>query len=234
MKISLASANPAMVSIFKDPRQMITLDANFIIPPYRRAARFGIAFSKFKTIWLDPIFDTFQNLAIHEAVYDEFVDGAIKLFVDRQIDHRPSKLIIHKDASLTPEEHILRNTIEDLLSPYTNYSPMANNKADCGEVKSLSYMAVKGLIYFAAHDANAIQLIEKSEAWNTGLDQIQAIKMYELIYYLYKIEKSSKDNLRMLYRYQYYLTKTERSCNPEWGEFIHEMEKLYSICITAQ
>lgn len=144
----------------------------------------------------------FKNLAIHEAVYDEFVDGTIKLFVDQQIDHSSSKLIIHKDASLTPEEHILRNTIEDLLSPYTNYPPMANNKADRGEVKSLSYMAVKGLIYFAAHDANAIQLIVKSVAWNTGLDQIQAIKMYELIYYLYKIEKSSKDNLRMLYRYQ--------------------------------
>jgi len=234
MNISLASANPAMVSIFKDPHQIITLDANFIIPPYRRAARFEIAFPKFKTIWLDPIFDTFHNLAIHEAVYDEFIDDSIKSFVDRQIHDRSPKLIIHTDASLSPDEHVLRDTIEELLSPYTNYSPMANNKADRGEVKSLSFMAVKGLLYFAAHDANAIQLIEKSEAWNTGLDQIQAIKMYELIYYLYKIEKSSKDNLRMLYRYQYYLTKTERSSNPEWGNFIREMEKLYASFFILQ
>ncbi len=88
-------------------------------------------------------------------------------------------------------------------------------------------MAVKGLLYFAAHDSNAIQLIEKSDVWNTGLDNVQAIKMYELIYYLLKTENGSKETLRMLYKYQYCLTKREKSSNPEWGTFVDEMDKLY-------
>jgi hypothetical protein len=81
------------------------------------------------------------------------------------------------------EEQILRNSIEGKIYPLTKYDPMLDNKDDRGEVKSLSYIAVKGLPYFAAHDSNAIQLIEKAETWRTGLDNVQAIKMYELIFY---------------------------------------------------
>lgn len=33
MKIDLTSSNPALESIFSNPSQIITLDANFLIPP---------------------------------------------------------------------------------------------------------------------------------------------------------------------------------------------------------
>lgn len=35
MLIDLTSANPALESIFNNPNQVITLDANFLIPPDR-------------------------------------------------------------------------------------------------------------------------------------------------------------------------------------------------------
>lgn len=35
MKVDLTSENPALKSIFNDPKQIITLDANFLIPPDR-------------------------------------------------------------------------------------------------------------------------------------------------------------------------------------------------------
>jgi len=97
-----------------------------------------------------------------------------------------------------------------------------------GEVKSLSFIAVKGLLYFAAHDNNAIQLIEKSEEWSTGLDNVQAIKMYELIYYLYGNDLADKTAMKMLYKYQYYLTDREKSTNPNWGDFSSTMDNLYA------
>ena len=50
MKVDLSSSNSAMISIIKDPNQIITLDANFIIPPYRKEAQVEINFSKFQTI----------------------------------------------------------------------------------------------------------------------------------------------------------------------------------------
>lgn len=132
-----------------------------------------------------------------------------------------------KDYSLTAVEKVLRNSIEDKIYPHTNYEPMIDNKDDRGEVKSLSYIAVKGLLYFAAHDNNAIQLIEKSEEWSTGLDNVQAIQMYELIYYLYAKDLGDKKSLRILYKYQYYMTNFEKNTNPEWAEFTTQMNNLY-------
>ena len=53
--------------------------------------------------------------------------------------------------------------------------------------------------------------------------------MYELIYYLYKTNSSDKRGLRMLYKYQYYLTKNEKETNPEWGQFTKAMESIYKL-----
>ncbi len=35
MKVDITSPNPALESIFSNPNQLITLDANFLIPPDR-------------------------------------------------------------------------------------------------------------------------------------------------------------------------------------------------------
>ena len=81
MKVDIATKNPALVSLFSDPNQVITLDANFLIPPDRqRLSGRVIPFSLFQAFWLDPIFDTFPNLAIHEAVRDELVSLDINTF----------------------------------------------------------------------------------------------------------------------------------------------------------
>lgn len=165
MKVNISDANPALVSLFENPNQVISLDANILIPPNRnRICKMGFGYPLFKDIWLDPL---------------------------------------------------------------TNYDPKLDNKDDRGEVKSLSYIAVKGLLYFAAHDNTALQLIEKASLWSTGLDNVQAIHMYELIYYLYSNSLADKKSLRMLYKYQYYLTDREKATNLEWGEFIKMMGTLY-------
>ncbi|MCF7945649.1 MAG: hypothetical protein K9L24_02220, partial [Spirochaetia bacterium] len=186
-----------------------------------------IEFDKFREIWLEPIFRAFPNLAIHEAVYEELVDVYPKTFVDEKYKSDPPGIIIHRDSSLTKVEKILKDTIEARIAYHTNYEPLLDNKNDRGEVKSLSYIAVKGLLFFAAHDNNAIQLIEKSEEWSTGLDNVQAIRMYELIYYLYKKSLANTKALRILYKHQYFLTKHEKHTNPNWGNFTSSMKKNY-------
>lgn len=228
MKINLTNPNPSLISIIEDPKQIITLDANFLIAPDRSPiTRNGIRFEQFKEIWLDPIFSAFPNLAIHEAVYDELVGISAQNYVDKKRNRTPSEIIIHEESSLSDSERFLRDTIESKIAPLTKYDPLLDNKDDRGEVKSLSYIAVKGLLYFAAHDNNAIQLIEKSEEWSTGLDNVQAIKMYELIYYLHRNNLAKKDAMKMLYKYQYYLTNREKSTNPNWGDFCLTMDRFY-------
>lgn len=229
MKIKLSSFNPALKSVINDPNQIITLDANLLIPPdrsrYNRVPVFP--FRKFQQTWLDPLFETFPNLAIHEAVYEEIISSTVKDYIDQKINNDPSQLVVHKDSLLNESERVLRNSIESKIYPYTKYNPINDNKDDRGEVKSLAYIAVKELLYFAANDSNAIQLIEKAEEWETSLDNVQAIKMYELIYYLYRTNKSSKKKLRYLYRYLYHLTKYEKSSNPAWGNFRKTISALY-------
>lgn len=166
-------------------------------------------------------------MVIHEAVYDELVGISPQNYVDEKKNNAPPKIIIHKDSSLTEVEKILRDTIESRIASHTKYEPLLNNKDDRGEVKSLSYIAVKGLLYFAANDNNAIQLIEKSKEWSTGLDNVQAIKMYELIYYLNKRNLADSTAMKMLYKYQYFLTNHEKNTNPSWGDFSSIMDDLY-------
>lgn len=228
MRVNLEKANLSLVSIFENPNQIITIDANFLIPPDRsRYARKSFNFALFKKVWLEPIFNEFPKLAIHESVYDELVDMELRNYVENLRQENPPKIIIHFDSELTEIERLLRDTVESRIYPYTNYDPQIDNKDDRGEVKSLSYIAVKGLLYFAAHDNNALQLIEKAEEWSTGLDNVKAIHMFELIYYLYLKNKEDKKSLRMLYKYQYYLTEHEKRTNPEWGDFINQMNVLY-------
>ncbi len=229
MKVNHSEANPALVSLIGNPSQLITLDANFLIPPDRSSiCKRDFDYLVFKNVWLDPIFATFPNIAIHEAVYDELVMSKLRDYVDLILSENPPKMSIHRDSELSVTEKILRDSIEEKIYPLTNYDPKLDNKDDRGEVKSLSHIAVKGLLYFAAHDNTALQLIEKACEWSTGLDNVQAIHMYELIYYLYSLSLADKKSLRMLYKYQYLLTNREKSTNPEWGEFIKIMGTLYS------
>ncbi len=230
MKIDLNAPNPALESILKHSEQVITMDANFLIPPDRsRYTSRSFDLPLFQRVWLEPIFKAFPNLAIHESVYEELVMPSLKAYINAIINDIPPRLTVHKDSALTIEEKMLRDSIEEKIYPLTKYDPLLNNKDDRGEVKSLSYIAVKGLLYFAAHDSNAIQLIEKAAEWTTGLDNVQVIKMFELIFYLHKINASDKQALKMLYKYQYYLTAREKVTNPEWGAFLDAMEVLYPI-----
>lgn len=228
MKVEINHPNSALVKLMENPEQIITLDANFLIPPDRKGiTERTIRFKHFQEIWLDPIFSAFSNLAIHEAVYDELVDASLRKYIDRKKDCRPSEIIIHSDSTLSVVEEGLRESIEGRLAPRTRYDPLLDNKDDRGEVKSLAFIAVKNLLYFAAHDNNAILLIEKAEEWLTGLDNIQAIRMYELIYYLFRSGKTDKKAMKMLYKYQYFLTGLEKKQNPEWGDFAVLMDKHY-------
>lgn len=49
------------------------------------------------------------------------------------------------------------------LAVFSEYIPERDNSKDRGEIRSLSYMAVKNYLYFAANDNLPIQLICNAE-----------------------------------------------------------------------
>ena len=95
----------------------------------------------------------------------------------------------------------------------------------------MAFMAVKQFLFFAANDALPVRLIKNAKELKTGLDDMQIVQMYELIYYLYKTNNYDKKPLRTLYKYQYYLTSGDKRTNPDWGNFIEQMDSLYGEII---
>ena len=205
MKVDTRNKNKALESLFADPAQIVFLDANFFIPPDRsglmdrsRIKVKAISFPKFCEIWLDPIFEEFPNLAIHESVYNELVASAVKEYADAKQTESPSRLRVYSDAELTTIEHSLMETYISKLSEYSQYVPQLDNAKDRGEVKSLSFMAVKKFLYFAANDTLPTRLIREADELKTGLDDIELLEMYDVIYYLYRTDRYPKDGLLSL------------------------------------
>ena len=230
MKVDTKEVNPAFQSIIQNPGQKVFLDANFFIPPDRSevAKVRAYSFTDFKECWLIPLLSEFAGLAIHESVYDELVADSVKEYVDEQTSCIPSKLRIHYDSELSGLEEALRNTYINKIAVHSLYNPTRDNAKDRGEVRSLSFMAVKQFLYFAANDALPVRLIKDAAKLLTGLDDMQIVQMYELIYYLYKTGRYDNKALRILYKYQYYLTAGDKRINPEWGCFIEQMDLLYN------
>ena len=230
MKVDTKEVNPAFQSIIQNPGQKVFLDANFFIPPDRSevAKVRAYSFTDFKECWLIPLLSEFAGLAIHESVYDELVADSIKEYADEQTSCIPSKLRIHYDSELSSSEEALRNTYINKIAVHSLYNPTRDNAKDRGDVRSLSFMAVKQFLYFAANDALPVRLIKDAAKLLTGLDDMQIVQMYELIYYLYKTGRYDNKALRILYKYQYYLTAGDKRINPEWGCFVEQMDLLYN------
>lgn len=230
MKVDTKEINPAFLSIVQNPSQKVFLDANFFIPPDRsKVAKVkAYSFTDFKECWLIPLLNEFSGLVIHESVYDELVADGVKSYTDEQVNCNPSKLMIHYDSELSNAEEALQNTYMNKIAVHSQYNPTRENAKDRGEVRSLSFMAVKQYLFFAANDALPVRLIKNAAELDTGLDDMQIVQMYELIYYLYKTEKYDKKALRILYKYQYYLTPGDKRANPNWENFIEQMDVLYN------
>ena len=105
----------------------------------------------------------------------------------RQVDSRqkekPPRLRVYTDAELSEVEMALMQAYISKLALYSQYIPERDNAKDRGEVRSLSFMAVKKFLYFAANDTLPMNLIRKADALRTGLDEMELLEMYDVIYY---------------------------------------------------
>lgn len=229
MRVDIRDVNPAFQSIIQNPGQTVFLDANFFIPPDRSKIKNikPYPFEYFKEIWLIPLLGEFSGLSVHESVYDELVEERVRTYVNEQSDSNPQRIKMYYDSELNSKEMALLNYYIAKIAVHSQYDPYRDNAKDRGEVKSLSFMAVKQFLYFAANDALPIRLIRDAVKLNTGLDNMGIVQMYELIYYLYKTGRYNNKALRGLYKYQYYLSPGDKRENHEWGVFVEQMDKLY-------
>lgn len=236
MRGDTTALNPALCSIIEDYAQILPVDANFFIPFDRTRTIRGampIPFPSFEKFWLRPLFLTFPHMAIHEAVLEELVGGQPEAFAQHKI--KQGQLILLRDSEFDDDKELYRSSIEKVIAAETAYEPELDNKDDRGEVKSLAYIATKPLNYFCSHDSRALRLLCSPLKEIIGLSDVGSIQIYELLYYLRRMQMVHPEDgvkgLKMLYKYMYYATSTERQHNPEWGQFIEQMDRLYHSVI---
>lgn len=121
---------------------------------------------------------------VHETVYEEIVAESVKTYVDNLTAEDSTRLKVHYDNALNENEKALLKLFVSKLSMHSGYDPVADNAKDRGEIRSLSYMAVKQYLYFAANDALPIRLIKNAEELQTSLDGMGVVQPYELIFFL--------------------------------------------------
>lgn len=228
MKVDIKEQNSALLQLKYNENTVVFLDANTFIPPDKSVL--GVKpreFSWYKEIWLEPLFDNFTNLSIHETVYYELLAGEVKNFADSMLNSNPAKLKVYYDSNLTELEKRLLLTHIDNISKHSKYNYDRDNSNDRGEVRSLAFMAVKNFLYLASNDDLPFRLVSKAEELKTGLSHMQILQAYDLIYFLLKKDDSHRNELRKLYLHLYYLTPHEKRSNPGWGEFVNAMDCLY-------
>lgn len=225
----LETQNPSVIRLLNNPDEPIIVDANIFIPPDRSRINGKVPawkFESFRDIWMVPLLKTFSKIQMHEAVYNEVL-GSSRMFVDAEMAKIPPTITMLRDIDLTVLERAYRNTIEPQIAKFTEYNPTLDNASDRGEVKSLSYMAAKKLIYFCSRDARALRLIEEAEQLETSLEDISPVRDFEIIYLLIRHGNGVQEHLRSLYKYLYYITKSDKENNPSWDEFKNIMGKTY-------
>jgi hypothetical protein len=92
--VNLNRKNEGLVSILKNSKKLILIDANILIPPDRSEENKAIKpvnFEFYNMYWIEPFIDTFKPIGIHDAVYREFELNSIKKLVEaRKKDSPPS------------------------------------------------------------------------------------------------------------------------------------------------
>ncbi|MEB9946753.1 hypothetical protein P4K84_22315 [Bacillus cereus] len=228
-KVHTNRKNPAIVSLITDPKQIIPMDACVLIPPNRsKEVREipPISFEMQRKFWLDTLFRTFPSLAIHEAVLKEcFFPSELHTYLQNHIGS--NNLLLLKDSDLSALESSYRDSIEIDISNPTNYKPELDNSDDRGEVKSLAHIKTKNYPYFCSRDSKAIRLIDEADRLKTNLQDVNSIQTYEMMYYLTRLQMCKSREMKPFYKYLYHLTSWESKTNPEWGQFLSQMDLLY-------
>lgn len=194
-------------------------DANFFIPTSRNEKNFP--FTVYKDKFIEPFIEHCNVIYVHSTVLSEILDSTISEFVKSH-----EKIFIVDESDLDSMGQTSFQTIEDAVANYTDYNPSNGCFDDAGEVKSISYAATKNLDFFVTHDGNAIKILE-NEHLQKFTREVQAITLYEIIYFLTK-KSGDKDFLKKMYRFLYHSTKNEKTYNPSWGDFISCCDEEYS------
>lgn len=178
-------------------RQPIMFDANiFMIGIENRVSDPNCSFENIKKLFLIPIFESFHQIIIHGAVFDE-LDEAAKEFV---------KPYIGKNVAIVDEGGLygrdpLYTTVFNEIACHERVRYTRGSSKNKGEVYSLAYASCNGINYFSSKEIMVDDIAKDIPA----LEQIDIITfdvivLLSYVYYMKKKDTSNNKALKSAYK----------------------------------
>lgn len=164
-------------------KEPIMFDANiFMVGIEKRANDINYSFESIKELYLIPLFESFDNIIIHEKVYSE-LDKESKSFIGKYSDK--VKIVSEENLYGIDPQY---TTIFNNISNYERVLYDRRSTKDRGEIYSLAYAAFHNINYFSSKEIMVDLIAEEIK----DLESVQVIT-FDVIVLLAYIYHNTKD-----------------------------------------
>ena len=172
-------------------------DANiFMIGIENRLSDSNCSFENMYAVYLKPLFESFQQIIIHEMVYNE-LDEDTKRLVD---SYKEKNVTIVDEGDLYGKDPQY-TTIFNEISNHERVMYTRGNSKDRGEVYSLAYAAYNKINYFSSKEVMVDLIAEDLEELNdVEIITFDVILLLAYIYYASKGDTSNNRALKSIYK----------------------------------
>lgn len=178
-------------------QQPIMFDANiFMVGIENRATESNSSFENMKHLYMLPLFESFQQILIHEMVYKE-LDKDAKALVD---EYKGKNVTIVSEQGLYGQDPEYTTIFND-ISNHDRVLYSRGNSKDRGEVYSLAYAAFHKINYFSSKEimvddiARDLKVLEDIE-----IITFDIIILLAYIYYMAKEDNTNNKALKSIYK----------------------------------
>ena len=178
-------------------RQPVMFDANiFMIVLENRSSDSNCSIENIFKVYLKPLFECFQQIIIHEMVYNE-LDEDTKRLVDL---YKGKNVTIVDEGGLYGKDPQY-TTIFNAIANHERVMYTRGNSKDRGEVYSLAYAAHNKINYFSSKEVMVDLIAEELEELNdVEVVTFDVVLLLAYIYYASKGDNSNNKALKSIYK----------------------------------
>ncbi len=175
----------------------VLFDANiFMVGISERCSDKNSSFENMKKLYIEPLFESFKDIYIHNEVYKELDDEA-RNFVN---NYRDRNVAIVQSDSLYGTDPVYTTIFNNIANhELVNYK-MGSSK-DRGEVYSLAYAAYHNMNYFCSKEIMVDNVArELAELKDVDIITFDVVLLQAYVYYAQRNDNTHSKGLKSMYK----------------------------------
>lgn len=195
----------------------VLFDANiFMVGISDRVSDKNCSFENMKRLYIEPLFENFKDIYIHEKVYDE-LDYESRTFID---------IYVGKNVTIVSEGDLYGNdplytTIFNNIANHELINYVRGRSKDCGEVYTLAYAAYYNMNYFCSKEIMVDNVAQElDELRDIDIITFDIILLSAYVYYARKNDNSNSKALKSMYKKYCADVIKRHGLPPTLGEYI--------------